>query len=385
MSQNEIPNGWENLDLSRLPYDKGKSSQKYKDGNLVYLTPEYLRDGSNPTMIATFPKCVFSNVDDTILLWDGSNSGEVFKAKKGILSSTMVKFVVNGICDAQFFYYSLKSQEEKIRAETRGSGIPHVDKSTLSKLKCIKPKSLSEQQKIAKILLTVDQAIDKTKDLIEKHERIKQGLVLDLFEPKKGWKRTTLGELGDFKNGINKAKEDFGFGTMFVNIIDAYPERLATPRLERLNADYRERRTYGLNVGDIIFVRSSVKPEGVGYTTLFEGYKESVVYCGFMIRYRLHNKTECNPRFFNFYLRSPSFRRALLSFSTVSANTNINQNSLKRLEIHFPEIGEQNRIVEVLNSVDKKIESNESCLKKLLKIKTGLMQDLLTGKVRVTS
>ena len=379
MSSVELPQGWEELDVAKLKYEKGKSSQRYKQGNHIYLSPEYLRNGTISMRVEEFPGCVFTNGDESILLWDGSNAGEVFKSKKGILASTMVKFVVKNDFDAEYFFYSLKFHEEQIKAECRGSGIPHVDKSTLGKLKYTRPKSIKEQQKIAHILFTIDNTIDKTKELVEKNKKIKQGVIKDLFEPKTDWKAHSLNELGTLKNGVNKAKIDFGFGTKFVNIIDAYPEKLSTVKLERINVNYMEKMVYRLDEGDIIFVRSSVKPEGVGYNTLFEGCEEDVVFCGFMIRYRLHNKTEYNPTFFNFYMRSQNFRRMLLAFSTVSANTNINQDNLKKLKVYTPTKDEQLRIVKILESIDFRIESEESYLSKLLKIKAGLMQDLLIG------
>ena len=76
-----------------LTYKKGKSPQKeFTSGKLVlYLTPEYLRGKSEPNMINDFPNKVEVADGDLLLLWDGSNAGEFFIGKKGILSSTMVK------------------------------------------------------------------------------------------------------------------------------------------------------------------------------------------------------------------------------------------------------------------------------------------------------
>ena len=390
MSQNEIPNGWEKLDLSRLPYDKGKSSQKYKDGNLVYLTPEYLRDGSNPTMIATFPKCVFSNVDDTILLWDGSNSGEVFKAKKGILSSTMVKFVVNGICDAQFFYYSLKNQEEKIRAETRGSGIPHVDKSTLSKLKCIKPKSLTEQQKIAKILLTVDQTIDKTKDLIEKHKRIKQGLMRDLFTSKIGWKDVCIKDLltllTDFE--ANGSFEDLRYGVS-VSDSSGYAWYVRATDLENKtplsDVKYVDERSYNFLRKTKLFGNELLitKRGEIGKTYFFAETKQRATLAPNLYLLLLNRKV--NSKFLFYYFISDRGQYSLINNNASTTLGALYKDDVKSIKLSIPEIEEQKYIVSLLSSIDDKIKSEESFLQKLGKIKTGLMQDLLTGKVRVTS
>ena len=75
----------------------------------------------------------------------------------------------------------------------------------------------------------------------------------------KEWEVERLGNKGSFKNGINKSKEDFGFGTKFVNIIDAYNgEEIYESSLGRLNASNPEIEIYKLQKGDIILVRSSV-------------------------------------------------------------------------------------------------------------------------------
>src|SRR6266851_3624984 len=84
------------------------------------------------------------------------------------------------------------------------------------------------------------------------------------------WEVASLGELGQFKNGINKGKEDFGHGFPFVNLLDVFgiPKLSAETEFGLLSSSLAERKLYELRVGDILFVRSSVKPEGVGLTTL---------------------------------------------------------------------------------------------------------------------
>ena len=241
--------------------------------------------------------------------------------------------------------------------------------------------------------------------VIAKYKKIKQGLVQNLFtrgigennkphaelkgsalgEIPKQWEVAELNSIGSFKNGINKDKEAFGHGVKFVNIINAYSDELDLTSLGLVDAKYNEIREYKLEEGDVIFVRSSVKPEGVGYNTLFNGYKENVLFCGFMIRFRLFNKIENIPLFFNYYFRSEGFRRRLLAQSTVSANTNINQVNLRKLLCIVPLPDEQKRICSRLVSADNAIHSQEALLNKFAKMKNGLMQDLLTGRVRVAT
>ena len=190
-------------------------------------------------------------------------------------------------------------------------------------------------------------------------------------------------KIGDFKNGINKEKTAFGHGTLFVNIGDAYFETLDCSVLNRVATNTQEIQDYQLVHGDIIFVRSSVKPSGVGYNTVFYECGEPVVFCGFMIRYRLHDKDEFLPTFYNSYFRFEDFRSRLIGVSTVSANTNINQVSLSKLLTIHPSKEEQHAIAERITSIDNNLQSEQSYLEKMQQIKKGLMEDLLSGKKRV--
>ncbi|MGB3557398.1 MAG: hypothetical protein WBA24_02540, partial [Geitlerinemataceae cyanobacterium] len=84
-----------------------------------------------------------------------------------------------------------------------------------------------------------------------------------------GWEVKNLEEIGEFKNGINKSKEDFGFGVPFVNLMDVFgANAIGKKNYALVNATQKEIQDFNLLKGDILFIRSSVKPEGVGLTSL---------------------------------------------------------------------------------------------------------------------
>jgi type I restriction enzyme S subunit len=103
------------------------------------------------------------------------------------------------------------------------------------------------------------------------------------------WIAEPLGAFGSFKNGINKPAEDFGHGSPFVNLMDVFGIPRAAETAENLgliNSSPAEQQTYELRAGDVLFVRSSVKPEGVGLTTLIPNDLPATVFSGFLIRFR---------------------------------------------------------------------------------------------------
>jgi type I restriction enzyme S subunit len=200
----------------------------------------------------------------------------------------------------------------------------------------------------------------------------------------KDWDEVTLAEIGAFKNGINKGSDSFGHGFPFVNLMDVFgvTEINDTATLGLINSSEIERRTYDLREGDVLFVRSSVKPTGVGLSTLVVRSLPDTVFSGFLLRFRSDSRLANS---FKAYLFSEAgFRSRVIGASTVSANTNINQRSLGSLTVRFPRSkAEQESIAEALSDADDLIATLERLIAKKQAIKQGMMQQLLTGKTRL--
>ncbi|HGN7358342.1 TPA: restriction endonuclease subunit S [Staphylococcus aureus] len=148
------------------------------------------------------------------------------------------------------------------------------------------------------------------------------------------WEEKKLEDIGTLKNGINKDKESFGYGFPFVNLNDVFNSKeIQIKNLSLINSTYKEREEYNLQKGDTLFIRSSVKPSGVGLTKVIEIDLKNVVFSGFLIRFRNNNLAV---NFKKFIFNSISVRKQILSLSSTSANTNINQESLKKVKIPIP-------------------------------------------------
>jgi type I restriction enzyme S subunit len=199
------------------------------------------------------------------------------------------------------------------------------------------------------------------------------------------WYVKPLADLGKFKNGINKGKEDFGHGFPFINLMDVFGiprASAATTDLGLVNSTAAERKLYELKGGDVLFVRSSVKPTGVGLTTLIPEDLPETVFSGFLIRYRDAGLLEHHFKEHCFW--DEGFRGRLVSNSTVSANTNINQEALKRLQIAVPpSASEQRAIAAALSDVDALLAGLHRLIAKKRDLKQAAMQQLLTGQTRL--
>jgi type I restriction enzyme S subunit len=198
------------------------------------------------------------------------------------------------------------------------------------------------------------------------------------------WEILPLCELGKFKNGINKSSESFGHGSPFVNLMDVFgvSSISSSDSLGLVDTNTTEQQLYDLRKGDVIFIRSSVKPSGVGLTAVVERDLLKTVFSGFLIRFRDSGTMDIGFKRHCFY--GENFRGRVIAASSVSANTNINQDNLKKLILPIPPTkSEQGAIAEALSDTDALIESLEQLITKKRHLKQGAMQELLTGKKRL--
>jgi type I restriction enzyme S subunit len=194
------------------------------------------------------------------------------------------------------------------------------------------------------------------------------------------WEVAALGSLGQFKNGINKPKAAFGSGHPFVNLMDVFGVGYisSSADLGLLESNDADRSMYDLRAGDVLFIRSSVKPSGVGLTTVITQDLPSTVFSGFLLRYR--DQGQLTTEYKKHCFHDARFRARVIANSTVSANTNINQQALKALVIGYPPAtSEQASIAEALSDMDEAITAQEAVIAKKRALKTAAMQALLSG------
>lgn len=319
---------------------------------------------------------------------DGVGTGKVFHYINGKFDFHQRVYKISGFSEEQldgYFFYLYFSQNffSRIMQMTAKSSVDSVRREMIAKMLIPLPLK-SEQIAIATALTDADALITRLDKLIAKKKAIKQGAMQELLRPKEGWEVKTLAQIGFLKNGVNKASFDFGHGYPFVNLMDVFGHsRISkTENLGLINSNEADRKLYDLKKGDVVFIRSSVKPEGVGLTCVVANDLVDTVFSGFIIRFR--DSGFLSMEFKEYCFSTEDFRNRLLSSSTVSANTNINQEALKKLSLSFPkEKAEQTRIAQILSDMDTEIEKLEQQLAKQKMLKQGMMQMLLTGKIRL--
>ena len=253
---------------------------------------------------------------------------------------------------------------------------------------------LFEQKKIAEILQTQDKLIELQQKKIEELKKLKKVYLSKMF-PKKGcnipeirfpgftdpWEQRKLGDLGSLKNGMNFSKEAMGVGFPFVNLQNIFGNNVIdVSDLGKAIASDSQLKDYNLLNGDVLFVRSSVKLEGVGEVALVPQTLENTTYSGFIIRFRDEYGLDNNFKRFVFGIES--VRNQIMSQATNSANKNISQSVLENLELAIPGESEQQKIGAYFSNLDHLITLHQRKLEAMKTYKKSLMQLLLTGIVR---
>jgi len=394
-----IPKEWEVVRLGDIiEFVKGKKpkeiTEEYKENYLPYLSTEYLRENKITKFVKISKDVVLTNDGDLILLWDGSNAGEFFLSKRGVLSSTMVKIELKEKkYDQRFLYYSLKMKENYLKGLTKGTGIPHVDGTVLNNLKIPFP-LLPEQRRIAEILSTVDEAIQKVDEAIRRTERLKQGLMHRLLTRGIGHKEFKDTEIGRIPKEWEVAKlGDENIAEIRGNkVISGFPKVAFIPM--ELIPDSNIFAKY--EVRSVRDVRSSIYCERgdlllAKITPSLENGKQGIVPDDIPNGFALAT-TEVFPimckgidKLFLFYLLKLSkFRNKIIaSMIGTTGRQRASKESVENLKIPLPPLSEQQKIVEILSTIDKKLELERKRKEKLERIKKGLMNELLTGKKRV--
>jgi len=260
--------------------------------------------------------------------------------------------------------------------------LPSISWNTIWNISILLPQSLKEQQKIAEILSTVDEAIEKTDKLIEKYKKIKTWLMEDLFtkwidvntwKPHTKFKESKLGlipESWEIENVINLMK----ITTWSKNTQDKienwkYDFYVRSDKIEKIN-------TYSFDWEWVITSWDWVWVWKIYHYVNWKFDFHQRVY----LMHCFNNKIIWK-YFFSFF--KTYFKLRVDSFSAKTTVDSVRLEMISEMLIPIPNIQEQQKIVSILTESDNKIEKEIAYKNKLEKIKKWLMNDLLTGKVRM--
>ena len=303
----------------------------------------------------------------------------------------------------EYLYYFLNSYKYynflKSLQQT-STGLRNLPKREFLQLKIPLP-PLPEQKAIAKILSTVDKAIQKVDEAIAKTERLKKGLMQKLLtegighkeykyskelgcEIPKEWKVVMLEEITSIKGRIGwhgLRDEDYLTKGEFylVRGIDFENGKIVWNKCLYIPKEWYDKDpNIQLKLGDIL----ATKDGSIGKIALVDYLPKKATLGTGVFRIRTETN-ECIPRYLYYIFDSFYFKRFIQILKAGSTLSHLYQKDLVRFKIPLPPLPEQQKIAEILSTVDKKLELERKRKEKLERIKKGLMNDLLTGRKRV--
>lgn len=328
-----------------------------------------------------------------------------------LVSPAYVVLRPNDCLDSKYAEYLLR-HESSISAFRRMSFGVVDDRLRLyfrdfRRIKVPVPESTAEQRKIARILTTVDNLIEKTEALIAKYQAIKQGMMHDLFTrgvdehghlrptyeeapelykesqlgwiPKE-WEVEPVGSLFEIQLGkmLSRVSKTGRYSYPYLANRNVQWDRVDLNGLEEMDFMQYEREKFSLKNNDLLVCEGGE----VGRTSIWLNEIEDCYYQKAIHRLRPLSGRMI-PKYMLRFMRYASIKGWFVNFMSQSSIAHLTREKLAVMPMLVQTKDEQAETVSRIDAIDTQIDSESDSLRKFVMTKSGLMQDLLTGKVRV--
>lgn len=401
-NQMHVPEGWNSNELGKLIIEGKKSALKVSDAANFGQYPFF-----------TSGEAVLEHVDK---LTDGEN---IYLATGGIAnikffdgdasySTDTYAIRTNDEIETKYLYFDLLSIIDYINANYfQGSGLKHLQKKDFKKHTIQYPKDTTEQRQITTILSKVDEAISQTDKLIAKYSRIKTGLMQDLLtkgvDEKGNIRSEETHEFKDSPLGRIPIEWEVDSLEMLRELITSgsrgWAKYYAEEGSQFIRITNLRRKQIEIDRSDLKFVNLPLSAEGIrskliegdllisitadlGIIGIVPAFFGNAFINQHIALVRLDQKV-INSKFAGYFLSSQIGQSRINLLNDGGAKAGLNLKTVGQLFVIKPRMTEQIFIVEKIEKQNNDVIKLNQHLSKLQSIKTGLMQDLLSGKVRV--
>lgn len=266
---------------------------------------------------------------------------------------------------------------------------------------------VDEQRRIAAALKLADDAIKKARTELDATRELKRSLVSHVFERglnpsvetksckihrcytamiPSHWDDDKLGKyLTLVEYGTNAPSNDYRGGYPVIAIPQVVAPQLTLTDVPFAEVTEGEATALRLETDDVLLIRTNGNPEFIGKSTIVskEVAATHTIYASYLIRVR-SKKDKLLGAYLNYFLASPLGRRqAGAAANTSAGNNNIGARAIKQFRLPRPPIEEQEQIVGLLDTLEKQIDAQTAKVSAALELKRALLQNLLTGKIRI--
>ena len=304
-----------------------------------------------------------------------------------------VRILSEDLISARYLSYHLHTESFKKRVYSLAVGqtMASLNTQILRAVQVVLPPIL-EQYAIAAVLSDVDELILSLEALIAKKRDIKHAAMQQLLTgrtrlPGFGgeWGTVTLGEIGDTYGGLaGKTSADFGDGgARYIAFLDVLEKVILTrQRFDRVSVARSESQNRVM-AGDVLFNATSETPEDLAMGSMVVVDADELYLNSFCFGYRMANRDRCDPLFLAYFSRGVPGRQAMYALAQGATRYNLSKKRFLMLQLLLPPLPEQQAIASLLSDMDDGIAALEHRLDKTRAIKQGMMQQLLTGTIRL--
>ena len=398
----------EDIDLSGkdLCIHYGELFTKYNE----VITEVFSKTNKNKCVLSKYGDLLFPASDVTPY---GLGKTSVILKDNVVLGGDMHIFTPNKEINSVFLSYQINLFKNEIIRLVTGAAVKHSKSKDIGVMHTLVPISINVQRKIATILSTIDLCIAQTEQLIAKYKNIKQGLMHDLltygidengtirnpethnFVVKEGiivpeeWEVKRVSQISNVTGGKRlPTGHDYSpvnTGYRYLRVTDFYNKNVDYIRLENLEKKtFIALERYEIFKNDLfISIAGSIGYVGVNKSNL----NDKIILTENALRISIIENIL--PDFLSMQMNSDVVQKQIWSeIGTGGGVPKLAKHRVESLFVPYPkyndDYNEQEKIISIFEQQDNLINSEQTNLEKLQKLKQGLMADLLTGKIRVS-
>lgn len=280
-----------------------------------------------------------------------------------------------------------------------GNGQPNLNTTLIGDITVPLPPTATEQSAIASALSDIDALINGLDHLIAKKRDIRQAVMLQLLTGQRRlpgfsgeWAVKRLGELFSFSGGLSASRDQLSdTGHLYLHYGDIHKSSNTVIHVEnslldipRLNVHLPDVNTSSLlKDGDVVFVDASEDENGVSKHLVIVNPLDRPYISGLHTIVAKPRGDGLAHTFKRYCFQTPAIRSQFRFFAAGTKVSGVSKTSIAKIELSFPSVREQTAIATVLSDMDTELAVLEARRDKARQLKQGMMQELLTGRIRL--
>lgn len=383
-----IPEDWHEIKIGsvcNLINGRGFKPHEWKTQGLPIIRIQNLNGSDEYNYFqGNYDKKIEIENGQLLFAWSGSRGTSfgphIWHGSLGLLNYHTWKIIIDEKkVNKDFFSYALRHLTKYIEDKAHGaSALVHTQKWEMEGYLLLIPPTITEQIAIAKVLSDTDLLIQSLEKLVRKKRAIYQGAMQELLKPKEGWVVKSLGDLAEIKDGTHQTPKYVDSGVPFYSVENVTRNDFKNTKFISEEEHKFLTKTSRIESGDILMTRIG----SIGVCKLVDWDVDASFYVSLAL---LKVKNGFSAPYLSFYSNSFYFKKEIELNSLQSAiPKKINLGQISNVKVEIPEsFEEQTRIANILSDMGKEIIALETKLVKYKQVKLGMMQNLLTGRIRL--